>query len=117
MLAAIFVNILKKIIICLSLRKISAVISFTGMQRIIFGNAAHRDAIRFPGKIFVDDGKFIKCGLSGLHISFQGTCDISFGERTKECGMRLESGVRKEEPDSTRRAAHDIRYISLDEAT
>lgn len=33
--------------------------------------------------------------------------------------MRLESGVREEgpDPDTPRRAARDIRYISLDEAT
>lgn len=79
----------------------------------------YRDAIQFLAKIFVDDGKFIKCSLtwaSGLHISFQRACDISFGRRTEECGMRLESGVREEGPES-RRAARDIRYISLDEAT
>lgn len=41
----------------------------------------HHDAIQFLAKIFVDDGKFIKCGLtwaSGLRINFQGACDISF---------------------------------------
>jgi len=65
-------------------------------------------------KIFIDDGKFIKCGLaraSGLRVSFHEACDISFREGVpKNAEWLWKVGYVKKDPDPTRRARYTI-YI------